>query len=74
MYESIISCITTYIMDYPIATLLISSSAGVLLHSVYKTDNTHTQFNTINKKTIYTSEEEDSYLADDDDEDGPIWF
>lgn len=69
------NCITTYIMDYPITTLLITSSAGVLLHSVYKTDNTHTHFNTINKKTIYTSKEEDSYLADDDeDEDGPIWF
>ena len=62
----------------PITTLIIASLAGVCviqMHIFYTNNNDNPKKYTNQtkpKKTIYTSEEEDIYLADDGD--GPIWF
>ena len=77
MIKSITSCLTDYITMDPITTLIIASLAGVCvvqIHMFYGNNNTKKKSTNKKetKKFIYTSEEEDMYLADN--EDGPIWF
>ena len=68
------SCITNCIMIDPISVIILGCLAGVCLvniHSLFPKSNKNKK-DVIKPKIIYTSEEEEIYLADN--EDGPIWF
>ena len=66
------SCLTNYMIIDLIATLIISSLVGVCIIQIHKMYNyKNNEAKNINKKTVYTFEE-DIILRDK--EDGPIWF
>ena len=76
MLKPIAFCITSFIMSDPISAIILSCLAGVCFvnfQKIFKIKISDEKEKKNKKpKTIYTSEEEEIYLADN--EEGPIWF